>query len=117
MRKITADYIFPVSSKPIEKGVVVVSDEGRILSIDDRGAHDPTSLEVHHGAIIPGFINTHCHLELSHMKGKVDTGTGLLPFLKSVVSFRDFPMEVILEAKKNYVTFRENQYSIRISYS
>ena len=55
-------------------------------------------LEYFKGIIIPGFINTHCHLELSHMKGRVPTGTGLLPFIQSVVQFRDFPMEEILDA-------------------
>jgi cytosine/adenosine deaminase-related metal-dependent hydrolase len=55
-------------------------------------------LEIHSGILTPGFINTHCHLELSHMKGRVDTGTGLLPFLQSVVAFREIPMEEILAA-------------------
>ena len=32
------------------------------------------------------------------MKAKVDTGTGLIPFITSVVSYRDFPMEEILDA-------------------
>ena len=98
MRKITADIVFTISGSPIEKGVVVLDESGKILQITNRSEHDPASLETHSGAIIPGFINTHCHLELSHMKGKVDTGTGLLPFLQSVVAFREFPMEVILEA-------------------
>jgi cytosine/adenosine deaminase-related metal-dependent hydrolase len=44
------------------------------------------------------LINAHCHLELSHMKGKVDTGTKLIPFITSVVKFRDFPEEEILAA-------------------
>src|SRR5690606_37689416 len=44
------------------------------------------------------FINTHCHLELSHMKGKVDTGTKLLPFLKAVVSYRNVDEDLILQA-------------------
>ena len=50
------------------------------------------------GILCPGFINTHCHLELSHMKGLVNTGTGLLEFIGNVVKFRDFPQEVILDA-------------------
>jgi aminodeoxyfutalosine deaminase len=98
MRKFSADIVYPVSGPPIENGVVVTDDEGRILDIGARDDHDPASLEIFAGAIVPGFINTHCHLELSHMKGRVDTGTGLLPFLKSVVSFRDIAMEEILNA-------------------
>lgn len=98
MRKISADYIFPISEAPIKEGVIILDRKGKILQIDQRANHDPTSLEVYTGVLVPGFINTHCHLELSHMKGKVDTGTGLLPFLKSVVAFRDFPMEEILDA-------------------
>ncbi len=98
MRKITADILFPVTSPPIEEGVVVIDEDGQVLSVDKRADHNPDELEVHRGAIVPGFINTHCHLELSHMKGRVDTGTGLLPFLQKVVKFRDIPMEEILDA-------------------
>ena len=95
MRKISADYIFPVNAGPIQEGVVVVDGEGEILSIDSRSEHDPVSIEIHPGIIIPGFVNTHCHLELSHMKNKVDTGTGLIPFISNVVKFRDIPQEEI----------------------
>jgi len=95
MRKISADYIFPVNAGPIKEGVVVLDGKGKILSIDSRREHDPASLEVHPGVLIPGFVNTHCHLELSHMKSKVDTGTGLIPFISNVVKFRDIPQEEI----------------------
>jgi cytosine/adenosine deaminase-related metal-dependent hydrolase len=98
MRKFTADYIYPVSANPVKEGVVITDDQGKILSIDKRAAHDPASLESYKGVIVPGFVNTHCHLELSHMKSRVDTGTGLLPFLQSVVKFRDIPLEEIMEA-------------------
>lgn len=98
MRKLTADYIFPVVGTPVKEGVVVLDDNGIVQSIDAREAHDPVTLEVHRGVIVPGFVNAHCHLELSHMKGRVDTGTGLLPFLQQVVKFRDIPEEEILEA-------------------
>ncbi len=98
MRKFTADTIFPVASAPIKNGVVITDDTGKILAIESREDHDHASLEKHDGVIVPGFVNTHCHLELSHMKGRVDTGTGLLPFIYNVVSFRDIPMEEILDA-------------------
>ena len=98
MRKISADIVFPVASEPVKEGVVVLDEAGKVLALDSRPEHDPASLEIHKGVIVPGFINTHCHLELSHMKGRVDTGTGLLPFLQKVVKFRNFPMEEILDA-------------------
>ena len=98
MQKISADFVFPVASEPIPKGLIITDDKGKILQIDSRHNHDPSSFAVHTGVIVPGFVNTHCHLELSHMKGKADTGTGLLPFLKTVVNFRNIPMEEILDA-------------------
>jgi cytosine/adenosine deaminase-related metal-dependent hydrolase len=101
MHKIAADYVFPVSKAPIKDGVLVLDKEGKILEVGQQKDHDPASLNSHIGVLVPGFINTHCHLELSHMKGKVNTGTGLLPFLIDVVTFRDFPMEEIQEAIRN----------------
>lgn len=98
MHKYTADWVYPIDQAPIANGVVVVDHEGKILSVGTREGHDEATLDRRRGAIVPSFINTHCHLELSHMKGRVPTGTGLLPFLQKVVKFRDIPLEEILEA-------------------
>ena len=98
MRKITADYIYPIHQAPIKEGVVIIDDHGKILQLDNRANHAIDELEIYEGIIIPGFINTHCHLELSHMKGKVHTGTGLIPFITSVVQQRDASPEEIQTA-------------------
>lgn len=98
MRKIGADLVLPVNGAPIPDGLIIADDEGTILEVSTQSAHDPASIDKHSGVLVPGFVNTHCHLELSHMKGRVETGTGLLPFLVSVVSFRNIAMEEILEA-------------------
>ncbi len=98
MRKITADWLYPISSEPIENGVIIVDNQGKILKIDSRDNHDTASLEHYKGVLVPCFINTHCHLELSHMKGKVATGTTLIPFIKGVVTQRDAEAEVIADA-------------------
>ncbi len=97
-KKISADYIIPIIGSPIKNGVVEINEKGVITGISSSANHDSTSIEKHKGVIVPGFINTHCHLELSHMKGKVDTGTGLIPFISNVVKHRDIPQEEILEA-------------------
>lgn len=98
MRKITADWVYPISKEPIKEGVVLVDDLGKIVKIDVRSNYDIAELEIYEGVLIPGFVNTHCHLELSHMKGKVHTGTGLIPFITSVVQQRDASEQTIQEA-------------------
>ncbi len=100
MRYYSADCIYPISQAPIKNGVVALDDQGVITSIGKKEAF--ASQNIHHtkGIILPGFINTHCHLELSHLKGKVGTGTGLIDFLKKVVAFRDTDPAFILQRIK-----------------
>lgn len=98
MQKFSADHVLSMSAPPIEKGVVITDDEGKILAIEPREHHDPASVQILPGMLIPGFVNTHCHLELSHMKGKVNTGTGLIPFITGVVTQRNAPAETIASA-------------------
>jgi len=100
MKKITADWVFPVNAAPIREGVVTLDDSGKILRIDTRDQHRDEDLDIHKGALIPGFVNTHCHLELSHMKGKVATGTTLIPFITNVVQKREATEAVIQNAIK-----------------
>jgi aminodeoxyfutalosine deaminase len=98
MRKITAQRIHTVSGRILEDYVLIIDDQGKILGIDPLMRHDRADVEYFNGDLVPGFINAHCHLELSHMKNRAATGTGLVPFLKTVVNFRDISQEEILAA-------------------
>ena len=82
IRKISADWIIPISHNPIKNGLITVDSEGKILEISATFDSTQPNIEYYKGVIIPGFINTHCHLELSHMKGLVPTGLGLISFIK-----------------------------------
>lgn len=77
---------------------VLVFEGDRLTDIVPGRDMDPSIVELYNGTLIPGFVNAHCHLELSHMKGKVDTGTGLTPFLNAVVTQPPVPEELIEEA-------------------
>ena len=97
MKYFSADYILPISSGPIKDGVVVLDDQGCIDAIGLRSDYKSADIDHYEGILMPGMINTHCHLELSHMKGKCPTGTTLIPFITNVVKMRDFDQDVIQE--------------------
>ncbi len=101
MRIISADYIHTGHGKVLKDTAVVINEEGKIVEIKGFSNFDAGQVEKLHGHLIPGLVNTHCHLELSHMKGKVATGTSLIPFISNVVSFRDMPQDLILQAIKD----------------
>ncbi len=98
MRKISAQKIYPVSSSPIEGGVVIVDEKGKIIAVDVLENNDITEIEFFDGVIVPGFINAHCHLELSHLNGVAQTGTGLIDFISQVIKNRNHSQEIIQEA-------------------
>jgi len=87
MRKISAQYIFPVTSKPLKKGIIIIDDKGKIIDIiDTKGELKETAgVEFFNGIIVPGFINTHCHLELSYLKEKIPKNTGHPEFIKQII--------------------------------
>ena len=98
MNYISADHIFPISSDPIEKGVIQINDEGTIIAIGKASDFGTVDIRHYSGIILPGFINAHCHLELSHMQGLCETGLGLITFISRVVALREFDKQTILLA-------------------
>lgn len=101
LKYFSADWIFPVSSAPIKNGVVAVNADGRIKQV--LTAHEAVNLDVINleGAIVPGFINTHCHLELSHMLGQIPEKTGLVEFVLSIIRSRQSDATQIKLAMQN----------------
>jgi aminodeoxyfutalosine deaminase len=110
MKIFKADYVFPVYADPIKNGIVTVDDNGKIISVTDQTnipAHVP--VEQLSGIICPGFVNTHCHLELSHLKDKVKQQTGLVNFIIDVQKFRgEEPAAITDAAQKADAQMYEN---------
>lgn len=69
-----------------EGTAIEVSDDGTVTAV--RLLYDGTDAVSFEGILCPGFVNVHCHLELSHMKGMIPEHTGLIPFLQQVTHNR-----------------------------
>lgn len=95
--KFKADYLFNGTSFTDPSQVLITDELGVIQDIlpEQEAGDDIQNL---HGVLSPGFINCHCHLELSHMKGLIPERTGLIDFVFKVVTQRHFDEEEIFEA-------------------
>lgn len=89
MRFLKADKIFDGQDYLSPNSVLVLDNQNAIKEIISESELEPAELEYHEGILTPGFINTHCHLELSHLKDKIAKHTGLPAFAGQVVSLRN----------------------------
>ncbi len=77
--------------------MLITDTKGKIIDLlPEKDAGD--NIEILDGLLCPGFINAHCHMELSHLKGLFPKNTGLVDFVFKVVSERHFEEEAILTA-------------------
>ncbi|NSW93557.1 MAG: amidohydrolase family protein [Bacteroidales bacterium] len=90
MRKLSAQYIFTNNGPPLKRGVITLDDNGIIIEVTYTGGNpaEKESVEYFNGVIIPGFVNCHSHLELSHLKGRIPEGLGLPGFIKAIREIR-----------------------------
>jgi aminodeoxyfutalosine deaminase len=95
-RKLKADKIFD-GYRFVKDHVLITTQCGIIEDIipEENTIND---VEVFEGILTPGFINCHCHLELSHMKGLIPERTGLVDFVFKVVTERHHSEEEILHS-------------------
>ncbi len=87
-RRIASNLMF-VGGEFISRPLVEFDPEGRILSIEhydqvDRLPHT----EFYSGIMVPGFVNSHCHLELSYLCGAIEPYGGFATFARRIGEVR-----------------------------
>jgi aminodeoxyfutalosine deaminase len=98
-RKIKGNNIFDGYQFVGNDKVLVTQANGTIEAIIDQ---KDAGEEVQHlnGIICPGFVNAHCHIELSHLKNKIPQHTGLVDFILDILKLRTADVEIKQEAMR-----------------
>ncbi|MDH5542906.1 MAG: amidohydrolase family protein [Nitrospinota bacterium] len=72
-----AGIIYPVTSHPIENGYILV-DKGKVAGfgpINTATERVDNIIDLSSHIVLPGFVNAHCHLQLSGMRGRKYPGS------------------------------------------
>jgi aminodeoxyfutalosine deaminase len=94
LKKFRGDKLFDGTRFLENDRVLICGDDGTINDIIPANEAGD-DVQQFNGILSPGFINCHCHLELSHMKGLIPEKTGLVEFILSVVTKRHTNDEII----------------------
>jgi len=96
-QKFQATQLFTGTELLGPEKVLITDEKGTIETIlDEKEAGE--NIQQLNGLLSPGFINCHCHLELSHLRGRIPEKTGLVDFVFKIVNERHFPEAEILDA-------------------
>lgn len=107
MKQLTADYIFD-GYRFLKGYFLIINDQKAIISVSQEPKKD-LAVEKYAGILSPGFVNCHCHIELSHLRNMIPEKTGLYGFVSHVMKLRKFQpseikkasIEAIAEMRKN----------------
>ncbi|MBE0674144.1 MAG: amidohydrolase family protein [Bacteroidales bacterium] len=91
MKLFSAQYVYTNLGPPLVRPLIATHDDGTVISVTDTGGNLPekATLAYYNGIIVPGFVNCHCHLELSGFKGLVENSTGLPGFIDAIRRLRE----------------------------
>ncbi len=110
MRKLSANLIFTAVGRVLKNGILILDDFGKITEIIDANGkiHQSADIEYFDGVLVPGFVNAHCHLELSHTKAVIPQITGLTEFIRQINLTRNLPADKAQAMAAAHTEMRRN---------
>lgn len=69
--------------------VVTFDNEGCVVNVEQWQRLDSlAATEFYAGALCAGFVNAHCHMELSYLRGAIERGSGFAGFARAIGQVR-----------------------------
>jgi aminodeoxyfutalosine deaminase len=108
LRYFTAERIFDGENFLPANSLLVFDSNNHLADVitpENSSYHsiEPAQVMRYDGVLLPGLINVHCHLELSHLKGKIPKNTGLAGFVREIQQQRKASKEEIEAACRNAI--------------
>lgn len=84
-----ARIVYPVTAPSIEDGAVLVS-QGRIAAVGRWGDLRPRAggsvIDLGDAVLLPGLVNAHCHLDYTHLAGRLRPPRTFPDWIKSILA-------------------------------
>ena len=98
MKFISAERIHD-GNRFLESDTVLAIDKNHtIVDVIKKKDTDENNIIFYEGILCPGFVNAHCHLELSYLKNKMSEGRGLDVFIRELEENKKVSEEIIQDA-------------------
>jgi aminodeoxyfutalosine deaminase len=98
LRLLGASWVLPILAPPLRDGCVGVFG-GLVRYVGSRADAPPGRFEdLGAGVLLPGLVNAHCHLELSHLAGRLSGGRGFVEWIRELVARRSKDAGEVREA-------------------
>jgi cytosine/adenosine deaminase-related metal-dependent hydrolase len=85
MPSYTAEWVLPMTGEPMHRGSISIAN-GRIGSVQDTVASG--AIDLGRAAIMPALVNTHTHLELSYLRGRIPQSEKFLDWIRTIMAAR-----------------------------
>jgi cytosine/adenosine deaminase-related metal-dependent hydrolase len=83
-----AGWVVPVDGPPLRDAAVAVED-GQVRWVGPAAQAPPgETRDLGPGVLLPGLVNAHCHLELSHLSGRLAQASGFVDWVERLVTIR-----------------------------
>lgn len=82
-----AKWVWSGDDLPIENGSVTVDHSQQII-VNVSSESPPDAIDLGNYCLLPGFVNSHCHLEFSDLRGPVPASGSFAEWIVKVVQYR-----------------------------
>jgi cytosine/adenosine deaminase-related metal-dependent hydrolase len=96
--RLTARWIFPIASDPIEHGLLEIAD-GRVESVEPLSGRSCTdAMNLGNSAILPALVNAHAHLEFSDLAEPIQPPAPFSQWIQNLMGHRRSRPESVTES-------------------